>query len=239
MDLKEAEGINPKTHWYYQSKSEAVLKAISRHAADPRFIVDIGAGSGFFTQQILETYPDSTGVCIDVNYDASTLKSDPRIEFTNQDLPRLGDTYLFMDVLEHVEDDLKLLTEYLAPAPAGAIIVITVPAFNSLWSNHDEYLGHFRRYERKEVERLAIKTGLQVLESRYIFSTIFPLVWIYRKLISKKKQGSHMKNTSRITNTLLRTLLKLENRFNGNLRFGLSVLVIAKKPGAASSGIRE
>jgi hypothetical protein len=239
MDLKEVEGIDPNTHWYYRSKSEAVLKAISRHTNNPQVVVDIGAGSGFFTKRILETYPDSAGICIDVNYDASTLKSDPRLEFTNQELPRFGDTYLFMDVLEHVEDDLKLLTGYLAPAPAGAIVVITVPAFKSLWSNHDVYLGHFRRYKRKEVDQLAMKTGLEVLESQYIFSTIFPLVWLHRKLIFKKKQGSHMKSTSRITNTLLRTLLKLENQFNGNSRFGLSVLVVAKKPSATPLRARK
>ena len=239
MDLKESEGINPQLHWYYQSKSEAILKAIARQRKDPKVIVDIGAGSGFFTHQILETYPDSKGICLDVNYDLSTMKSHPRIEFTNQDSPRSGDTYLFMDVLEHVEDDLALLTRHLEPASEGAVVVITVPAFKSLWSSHDEYLGHFRRYRRKELDQLAVKSGLQVLESRYIFSTIFPLVWFYRKMIPHKKQGSQMKNASLFINTALTILLKFDNKIIKNSYFGLSVLVIAKKLDTRSARTQE
>ena len=223
------EGIDPNTHWYYQSKSEALLMAISRHRNNLQVVVDIGAGSGFFTQQILKTYPAASGICIDVNYDMNTLKSDTRLEFTNHETPRSGDTYLFMDVLEHVEDDSELLVGHLMSAPAEALVVITVPAFKALWSSHDEYLGHYRRYKRREVDQLAIKSGLHVLESRYIFSTIFPLVWIYRKLVLQNKQGSHMKNSSRITNTWLRNLLKFDNKLIRNPYFGLSVLVVAKK----------
>ena len=65
-----------------------------------------------------------------------------------------ADLLLYMDVLEHVDDDLGLLTAYLDQLERGGRVLITVPAFDFLWSNHDIFLEHKRRYTLKQVEAL-------------------------------------------------------------------------------------
>jgi hypothetical protein len=52
-----------------------------------------------------------------------------------------------MDVLEHVEDDFRLLSDILTLIPVGSHVLITVPAEPALWTVHDESFGHWRRYD--------------------------------------------------------------------------------------------
>jgi hypothetical protein len=61
---------------------------------------------------------------------------------------------LLMDVLEHVPDDYRLLSDLLAAIPVGGYLLVTVPAELALWSKHDESFGHYRRYDRQRLARL-------------------------------------------------------------------------------------
>jgi SAM-dependent methyltransferase len=132
-------------------------------------------------------------------------------------------------VLEHVEDDLSLLKSSLLEAKPGATILITVPAFQSLWSSHDIYLEHFRRYRLKEVISLAEECELSVVRSCYLFSFLFPFVWIYRKLKRLEKSRSDMRNSNSFINRILKELSVIEIKFFSNKRYGISAMVIAKK----------
>jgi hypothetical protein len=134
-----------------------------------------------------------------------------------------------MDVLEHVENDLNLLQLSLQEAKPGATILITVPAFQSLWSPHDVYLEHFRRYKLKEVVSLVEKCELTVMRSCYLFSFLFPFVWIYRKLKRFEKTQSNLQNNNPILNKILKELSLIEIRNFSNRRYGISAMVIAKK----------
>src|SRR3546814_13128694 len=80
-----------------------------------------------------------------------------------------------MDVLEHVEDDAGLLRTYLDKAPPQAQAVITVPAFQFLWSHHDVFLEHHRRYTLKTLSRVVERAGAVPLRMHYYYGTIFPL----------------------------------------------------------------
>jgi hypothetical protein len=83
---------------------------------------------------------------------------------------------LMMDVLEHVDDDLALLRQYADRMPDDAQIAITVPAFQFLWSGHDVFLDHRRRYTLPQVERLMAAAGLRVITARYFFGALFPAI---------------------------------------------------------------
>ena len=66
-----------------------------------------------------------------------------------------------IDVLEHVDDDQTLLQSYVERAPRSASVLISVPAFQFLWSGHDVFLEHRRRYTRAQVEALVRRAGLR------------------------------------------------------------------------------
>ena len=92
------------------------------------------------------------------------------VDKTTQDL------VLMMDVLEHVPDDVALLKEYADTMEKGGRVLITVPAFQFLWSGHDVFLEHYRRYTIEMMEKTIRDAGLTPVKSRYFFGLLFPLV---------------------------------------------------------------
>ncbi len=231
MDLLEcATGTDPAEHWYYQVKADALKRELGRFNVVPRSIVDVGAGTGFFSQYLLGQFRDSSATCIDPNYSDDFLEmSTDRLVYSRGDGPAVGDLYLFMDVLEHVEDDLALLNEYVTTAAAGSYFYITVPAFQSLWSAHDVYLKHFRRYRLKQIEGVTASADLELLHGRYLYGITFPAVAAVRRLRKNKEARSDMKQPSPTVNRIAGSLLRGENRLRGNRIAGSTATVLARK----------
>lgn len=233
MDLKELEFIDPSIHWYYQTKAAAVRQALLSAGWDGGLIIDIGAGSGFFARELIREFPCSTATCVDPNYETEHLGTRDQLRFV-RDVPsrQIQDAslLLFLDVLEHVEDDRALLRSYTQHASPGTLIAITVPAFMSMWSGHDVFLEHHRRYRRPQVVTLALDAGLEVLDSRYLYGSLFPVVWLQRKLRHNDGSKSEMRQPARILNGALRHLFGAEHRVPWNRLFGLTALVIAEVP---------
>lgn len=228
MDLKEIDLVDPQIHWYYQSKLKAVKKALRLWGHSFSRIVDVGAGSGFFGLEIIKDLKGVQLICVDLNYPKDYV-GDNGVIFQKSSDRCVADVYLLIDVLEHVKDDVKLLNEYVEMAPKGSIFIQTVPAFEFLWSSHDDFLEHERRYNKKGLEIVNSLSGLEVLSSGYLFGTIFPLVFIARKLRSRSKNSSDMKPAPRVVNSILKFVVSLEHKLPLNRCFGLSVMVISKK----------
>ena len=81
MDLKELEsGVDPKVHWYYQSKSVPMFKyfeKIHKQLDRELTVIDFGAGSGFFAYELLEAYPDAVKevLLVDIGYTEAEMKA--------------------------------------------------------------------------------------------------------------------------------------------------------------------
>ena len=228
MDLKELGLVDPATHWYYQSKLVPFKQAFHKYSFQPRTLLDVGAGSGFFAKSILQLDSNLTATCIDPNYESEWLENDGRVKFLKSTKNNSADIYLFVDVLEHVADDLALLTSYIKQAPSGAVVMISVPAFMSLWSPHDVFVDHFRRYRLRQVEKLVSQADLELLESRYLFGMIFPVAWLVRKLRRNAPPSSDLASVPKLLNALLRFVLKLEHRIRINKLAGVSTFVVAR-----------
>ncbi len=225
MDLKELEsGVNPDTHWYYQSKKQPLLRFIRslKTAANPMNLLDIGAGSGFFSYEVYHQFPErfSTALLIDTAYTAEEINASKLSSVQKQHtLPEHIEhsLILMMDVLEHLADDALMLRQLKknAPKPATNYFFITVPAFQSVWSAHDVYLEHYRRYTKSSLQTLLRNEGYTVHKVYYLYGTLFPLVFIKRKLanlFAKKNEmpQSDMKPLPAWVNTLLLRYSSLE-----------------------------
>lgn len=228
MDLKELDLVDPSVHWYYQAKLAGIQAMVASQTSSGIRIVDVGAGSGFFSLAIAEELSDATVTCVDPHYPDHALREDGPIRFVRTMSDPSADLYLFIDVLEHVDDDLALLLDYVRAAPEGALVVISVPAFQSLWSGHDVFLEHRRRYRLREVEDLAQKAGLRVRNSRYLFGSIFPVAWLLRRVKRSREAKSDMKASSPAVNRVLTRLLTMEHHRITNRWFGLSAVVVAE-----------
>ena len=230
MDLKESGLVDVETHWYYQSKLVPFKQSLKKYSTNARRTIDIGAGSGFFARSLTDFDNGGTAICVDPNYSIESTERNGTLIFVREIDNSSADLYLFVDVLEHVEDDLMLLKRYTTNAPGGALIMISVPAFQSLWSSHDEFLGHFRRYRLRQVRELIEKADLQIIQCNYIFGLIFPIAWFVRKLKRTESPSSDLSPIPKPFNWLLLKLLKVEHRSSINKLAGLSLFAVARVP---------
>ena len=240
MDLKEEDILGPtiKDHWYYVSKARALRKICGdRPVAE---VLDVGAGSGVFSRQLLDWGIAARGVCVDPGYEVEREESHNGrpLTFVRGLDSVTQELILMMDVLEHVDDDLGLLKQYTETMPPAGRVLITVPAFQSLWSGHDEFLEHRRRYRLSEVEDLVRRAGLKVERSCYFFGLLFPVAAAIR-LIARRRLAtgdltpqSSLRPAGPITNKLLIRMHDVERTtlFFANRLAGLSVFCLARFP---------
>ena len=235
MDLKETDilGEELSAHWYYRSKARATLLMLKNHA--PAKILDVGAGSGFFARYLLAHTGASEAWCVDTGYmdDWSTIDLGKPIHFQRSISTSSADLLLLMDVLEHVDDDMGLLREYSSKIPRNGNVLISVPAFQSLWSEHDEFLDHKRRYTLRGLERLVERSGLSVLCGAYFFGFVLPAAAASRlstrfRPMPRNQRRSQLSRHSRLVNEALAHICDLElklmrlNRLGGLTAFCLA-----------------
>ncbi|HEX4079726.1 MAG TPA: class I SAM-dependent methyltransferase [Rhizomicrobium sp.] len=232
MDVKEEEllGGSVRDHWYYRSKRLA-LDSMLR---DTRFrrVLDIGAGSAVFSKHLLQRGAE-TALCVDSAYaqDHSETYDGKPIRFVRAANAGDADLVLLMDVLEHVDNDVQLIRSSVAGAAGGAHVLISVPAFQSLFSAHDRFLEHRRRYTIRSLEAAVTEAGLKIVSTRYFFAMILPLVAAMRVLERKGPPKSSLMVHSGFVNAVLTLAHRVELPFFRYNRFGgLSVFCLARVP---------
>jgi SAM-dependent methyltransferase len=234
MDLKEEDILGDAIgrHWYYRSKAAALCRAVADLA--PRRLLDIGAGSGFFSRHLLAATPAESALCVDIGYpaDRDDQVAGKPVHYRRDTGPTDCDLVLMMDVLEHVDDDRGLVRHYAGKVPAGAHFLVTVPAFSFLWSGHDVFLEHKRRYRLPEIEAALGDAGLEIVRGAYYFGLVFPLAAAVRLADRNTTEPrSSLKKHGGLTNGLLTALCTAElPLFPINRLAGLSAFVLARKP---------
>ncbi|MCD5989347.1 methyltransferase domain-containing protein [Pseudomonas sp. CDFA 553] len=236
MDLKETDilGAEIGHHWYYNSKVKAMDKFLGDLAVNR--VLDVGAGSGFFSRHLLENTSASEAWCVDISYEADADESvaGKPIYLRRSCGPLEADLVLLMDVLEHVDDDIGLLKEYVDKVPLGSRFLMTVPAFQFLWSGHDDFLDHKRRYTLPQLESVAAAAGLKVSKGAYYFGGVFPIAALLRIIerLKRRKQhaASQLAKHGPLVNGALKAICSAELPFMGvNRLAGLTVFCIAEK----------
>ncbi|WP_312976158.1 class I SAM-dependent methyltransferase [Stutzerimonas nitrititolerans] len=235
MDLKESDilGADIGRHWYYRSKARAMTSLLEGYEAQR--ILDVGAGSGFFSRHLLGHTEAREAWCVDISYEAESDSSEAgKAVYYRRAVEQLdADLVLLMDVLEHVDDDRGLLREYVAKVPIGSRFLITVPAFQWMWSGHDVFLEHKRRYTLAQLERVVRDAGLKVRGGHYYFGAVLPLAAMLRlgeRLRGPQPASSQLTRHSLLSNTLLSSLCGIERPFmRFNRAGGLSVFCLAEK----------
>ena len=234
MDLKEEDilGAGIGRHWYYRSKAAALRRMVRSLGA--RRILDIGAGSGFFSRHLLAEAGAQSALCVDIGYasDRDDSEDGKPVLYRRDTGPTDCDLVLMMDVLEHVDDDRGLVRHYAAKVSSGAHFLVTVPAFRFLWSGHDVFLEHKRRYRLGEIEAAMRDVGLQVVRGAYYFGFVFPLAAAVRLATrGATEPRSSLKSHGALTNGILTAVCAAELPLLPiNRLAGLSAFVLARKP---------
>lgn len=238
MDLKELEilGDQVDSHWYYRAKSAALLRALRDRP--PREVLDVGAGSGFFARVLLAGTAAARATCVDIGYDADRDEehAGKPLAFRRSVDGSDADVVLLMDVLEHVDDEAALLRPYVDAVAPGTRFVVTVPAFRFLWSGHDVFLEHRRRYTLRSLVAAVQGSGLVLDWGHYYYGAVFPLaagVRLLERLTAPAaaEPRSQLRRESRLVNGVLGALCAAERPFmRANRLAGLSVFAGFHKP---------
>ncbi len=144
-----------------------------------------------------------------------------------RDLARFRpDSCVCLNVLEHIEDDAAALQTMAAILPPGGVIVLLVPAFPALYGPIDRNLGHYRRYSRGSIRRLAGRAGLRVRKARYSNCLGFFGWWINAHLLKRRAQSERQIHL--FDRYLVPVIAAVERALPPP--FGQSLFVVLEKP---------
>lgn len=231
-------------YWWFVGRRRLALALLDRwRAPDPsRPVLDLGCGTGVVLQELT-----GRGGPVGIDMSPIALQFCRRRGLTRlirgdaTALPiREGsfDAIVSLDVFEHVGADAQALSEAYRGLAPGGLLVLSVPAFQSLWGPHDVALMHFRRYTRKELRERLTTAGFEVVRLSYSVFFLFPVVVVVR-FFEKRKKGpakASLVAVPRWLNAALIALQAVEARLIAQfpLPWGSSLIAVARKPGVGS-----
>jgi SAM-dependent methyltransferase len=174
-----------ETHWWWRMRERWVLQAIRRATpgASMSKILDIGCGDALFFDQ-LSNFGSVEGLEPDRNLVSENNPHRKRITLGPFDASfQPGKCYnviLMLDVLEHLEDPQSALHRVASLLEDDGNLILTVPAYKLVWTNHDTVNHHFTRYTKATLFPLIRESRLKVLESAYWFHWTFPVKLLQR-----------------------------------------------------------
>ena len=234
-----------RDHWFYRGKREIAFQWVRELIPSPRekVLVDLGCGTGCFVEQMVQRgYPmigvddhqesivRARALLGEKNFREGSAESFP-FESNSVDLITM------LDVLEHLREDRKALDSMYRALKPGGFLLITVPAFHFFWSEWDRSLHHFRRYTSASLLPLLKGAGFEISFWNHINVLAFPIVFLLRRWREWVGGGENPldRPENRIPWGPLNRLLEwqfVRAAVQKWIRFpfGVSILVIAKKP---------
>ncbi|MGC8783457.1 MAG: class I SAM-dependent methyltransferase [Armatimonadota bacterium] len=228
-------------YWWFVSRRELVDSLVRRlplpHQA---IIVDVGCGTGATAMQ-LRRYGTVIGVDISLlalswsrqrGLNNLLLAAAERLPIA----PESVDVIVATDILEHLDDDVAVLKEFYRALKPGGYVVITVPAYSILWSEHDLALMHRRRYVARVLAKRSHAAGFKITRLTYALFFLFPLALVMRLLKRRPTPGkepeAQLPPLPAWLNRLLIHVQRIETAMLSYLRFpwGVSVVAVLRKP---------
>jgi len=237
------------SHWWFRWRYDLITRLVGSFKLTPSFrILDAGCGTGQMTKQ-LEAIGEAIGLdsASEAIAYARSRGVTRLVRGSITDPPFADDSFdcvLALDVIEHVDNDMGILTSLFQVVRPGGHLVITVPAFKALWSEHDEINHHRRRYRASQMRRLIEEAGFTVERVTYCNTALCIPVLVTRKLknlarsISSRKSGddrplkSDLGNYPAPLNEVLYRLMRAETWLmqKVDMPFGVSILAVATRP---------
>jgi SAM-dependent methyltransferase len=174
-------------HWWYRGRRTVLERTIERLRLPARArILDAGCGSG---RNMVELARHGTVTGVELSSTSVALARargcGEVIEGSVLEMPfeaQSFDLAVSLDVIEHLRDDLGALRELRRVLAPGGALLITVPAYQWLWSGHDEINHHHRRYTRRSLRQVAERAGWETVRTTYFNSLLLPVAIVLRVL---------------------------------------------------------
>lgn len=228
-------------YWWFVGRRNVALRLLHRHvktAAEKPRVLDVGCGTGVvsrdmqpWTQTVsLDMSPLALEFCQKRGLKNLVMGDGEALPIQHAAL----DGIIGLDIFEHIGDDELAFSEAYRSLRPGGVLVMSVPAFKSLWGPHDVALMHHRRYRRKDLGDKLRAAGFKVERMSYSVFFLFPVVVLVR-LFEKRKKGPPKASLAALPkpiNQMLIWLQTLEARIiqRMSLPWGSSLVAVARKP---------
>ncbi|HSW74673.1 MAG TPA: class I SAM-dependent methyltransferase [Candidatus Saccharimonadales bacterium] len=230
-----------RTYWWHVGRLQIINSYLNTYTSgdNQQSIINVGCGTGG-TAVLLQRYGsvqniETSDTAIAYMEHSGTGQV---IKVTGSQLPFKSHTFSVVcafDVLEHIANDSNAFKEWRRVLNNDGVIIVSVPAYQWLWSKHDVTLGHYRRYTKKSLTRVASLAGLEVQHISYAFTFTLPLVVGFRLLqrflgISRGKKTSYVAVPAWL-NQLLAAILHKEAWLHGKIALpaGSSIIAVLRK----------
>jgi SAM-dependent methyltransferase len=227
-----------ETHWWYRGRRRIVREAVA--ALDlprPADILDAGCGSG---RNLVELVSFGRLTGIEPSHASAEVARSRGlgtiVETGIEQMPFESESFdlvVSLDVIEHVGDHVAALRELRRVTRPGGRLLVTVPAYQALWSSHDVRNHHYRRYNRRTLVEPAQAAGWRVMRTTHFNSLLLPAAAAVRMLdrvVHRDGDGrSELDRTPARLNTLFERQLGLEAawlRSGRRLPAGLSLMAV-------------
>jgi len=252
MDIVEHQhNTTENRHPWELARFEVMYSFIQKHftVTENANILDVGCGDTFVVSELQKRMPSLNYYAIDTAFDDKLIQDfqHESIELYKnisdlEGVIKHANLVLLMDVIEHIKDEKTFLNDLLQKdfINADSLFLITVPAYQSLFSEHDVFLKHYRRYSRKALLQTLKATGFEIIDSGNFFTSLLApriLELSKEKLFgkAKKAQGLSAWQGSKKQSNILKEVLYLDFKTSNFIKQlglklpGLSTYAICRK----------
>tara|TARA_B100000780_G_scaffold205091_1_gene145730 strand:- start:807 stop:1523 length:717 start_codon:yes stop_codon:yes gene_type:complete len=226
---------NENKHWWFKARREILKSQIKLNCKKRISILDFGSGSGTNINMLSDFGK------VDVYEKDKTTSNFLKKRYTKKGIKIIKECFsnkkydliLAADVIEHIKNDKKIIKKLHKILKKNGLIIVTVPAFQFLYSKKDEVLKHFRRYNSVNLRKLFNSKFKIIKLSYYNFLLFIPITItiMFFKFFNIQFIDSVEKKPNNIINTIFYQIFKIEKYILKYLclPFGVSILSIFKK----------
>lgn len=183
-----------ENHYWNHARNAIILKFLKKVGLDNKVILEIGGGRGIVTKYLHDKGISCQGVEL---AHVKAVKGTEEYFFTGTNAFTMAESLrnkihviLLFDVIEHIENPVSFFDEVMCSFPGVRHIVVTVPARQELWTNYDDYNGHFRRYALEDLQALSPAT-YSFRKGGYFNHILYPVFLLYARFIRQRETTLH------------------------------------------------
>ncbi len=225
---------NFSKHWWFQARKKIIEFIIKNEFKKKINILDFGAGSGVNIKMLskygfVNIYEPHK---LTSKYLKKEFKNTKKYKVIEKLDKEKFDLIVMADVLEHIKDDKQVIKNLSNHLKKNGHILLTVPAFNFLFSKKDKILGHFRRYKKQEIKKIFWQYKTLKL-SYFNFFLFIPIsfIIILNKLLKEDFIDDVERPPKHLVNKIMFNIFKMERVFLNyiNFPFGISIIGLFQK----------